>query len=156
MLGQYTKEVRELAVNNGVRTRNTIVLPINVPCNTCKIKSYGRRPGEATVRSWLSKTQVDVKQTPGPRALRSRAFYVCWTHCSEGTRRLGTDEPVEFEKQPVEVREFRRNTDHFRGIYWIYRKWLQHINRKMLTCNRLDSESLITIFVNLGLSLVSN
>ena len=27
-----------------------------------------------------------------------------------------TDEPVEFEKQPVEVRDFGRITDHFRGI----------------------------------------
>ena len=33
------------------------------------------------------------------------------------SRRLVTDEPVEFEKEPVEVPDFRRISDHFRGIY---------------------------------------
>ena len=32
-------------------------------------------------------------------------------------RQLVADEPVEFEKEPVEVRDFRRITDHFRGIH---------------------------------------
>jgi hypothetical protein len=31
-------------------------------------------------------------------------------------RQLVTDEPVEFEKYPVEVGDFRRITGHFRGI----------------------------------------
>ena len=31
-------------------------------------------------------------------------------------RRFVTDEPVEFEKQPVEVGDFRRITGHSRGI----------------------------------------
>ena len=35
-------------------------------------------------------------------------------------RRLVTDEPVEFEKPPVEVGDFRRMTWHFRGICGIY------------------------------------
>ena len=36
-------------------------------------------------------------------------------------RRLVADEPVEFEKQPVEVhRDLRKFTHHFRGIYRIY------------------------------------
>ena len=39
----------------------------------------------------------------------------------------------------VEVRDFKRITDHFRGIYRIYIKWIKQ-NRKMLTC-RLDLES---------------
>ena len=34
-------------------------------------------------------------------------------------RQLVTDEPVEFEKQPVEVGDCRKITDHFRGIYRI-------------------------------------
>ena len=38
--------------------------------------------------------------------------------------------------------DFRRITDHFRGIYRrIYLKWIKH-NWKMSTCNRLDLESL--------------
>ena len=41
-------------------------------------------------------------------------------------RRLVTDEPVEFEKEPVEVGDFRRITDQFRGIYRrIYLKWMK-------------------------------
>ena len=32
-------------------------------------------------------------------------------------RWLVADELVEFEKLPVEVEDFRRFTDHFRGIY---------------------------------------
>jgi hypothetical protein len=36
-------------------------------------------------------------------------------------RKLVIDEPVEFEKQPVEVhQDCRKITDHFRGIYRIY------------------------------------
>jgi hypothetical protein len=30
---------------------------------------------------------------------------------------LVTDEPFEFEKQPVEGQDIRENTEHFRGIY---------------------------------------
>jgi len=37
---------------------------------------------------------------------------------------LVTDEPVEFKKSPVEGQDFRRITDHFRGIYGIYLKLL--------------------------------
>ena len=33
---------------------------------------------------------------------------------------LVTDEPVEFEKEPVEVQDFRKITHHFRRIYIIY------------------------------------
>ena len=35
-------------------------------------------------------------------------------------RQLVTNEPVDFEKKPVEVEDFRKITDHFRGIYRIY------------------------------------
>ena len=40
-------------------------------------------------------------------------------------RLLVTDEPVEFEKQPVEVQDFRKITDHLRGIYTIYLKLIK-------------------------------
>jgi hypothetical protein len=30
---------------------------------------------------------------------------------------VSSDEPVEFEEKPVEVGDFRRITNHFRGIY---------------------------------------
>ena len=30
---------------------------------------------------------------------------------------LVAHEPIEFEKQPVEVQDFRRMTNHFRGTY---------------------------------------
>ena len=32
-------------------------------------------------------------------------------------RQLVIDEPVEFEKQPVEIRNCKKITDHFRGLY---------------------------------------
>ena len=46
-----------------------------------------------------------------------------WLMCEAMTgenRQLVTDEPVEFEKKPVEVQDCRKITDHFRGIYRIY------------------------------------
>ena len=35
-------------------------------------------------------------------------------------RQLVTNEPVEFEKEPVEVQDCGKITDHFRGIYKIH------------------------------------
>ena len=54
---------------------------------------------------------------------------------------LVIDEPVEFEKSPVEVQSFKRTTERLRGMYRIYPK-LKKKNRKMTTCNRLDLETL--------------
>jgi hypothetical protein len=51
-------------------------------------------------------------------------------------RQLVTDEPVEFEKSPVEVQDCRKITDHFRGIYRMYLNSIKE-NRRMSTCNRL-------------------
>ena len=63
-----------------------------------------------------------------------------WSMIGEN-RQLGTDEPVEFEKEPVEVQDCRRITDRFRGIYGIYLKSIQR-NRRMSACNRLDLQTL--------------
>ena len=38
---------------------------------------------------------------------------------------------------PVEVRDFQRITDHFRGIYKIYLNWMKQ-NRKMSTCKPIS------------------
>ena len=38
------------------------------------------------------------------------------------SRLLVTDEPVEFEKQLVEVEDFRKITNDFRAVYGIYLK----------------------------------
>ena len=35
-------------------------------------------------------------------------------------RQLVTNEPVEFEEQPVEVQDWRKITNYIRGIYRIY------------------------------------
>ena len=51
-----------------------------------------------------------------------------------------TDEPVEFEKYPVEVQEFREFTHHFEESMEYTSN--ECANRKMSTCNRLDLESL--------------
>ena len=54
---------------------------------------------------------------------------------------LVTDEPVEFEKLPVEVQDRKKITDHFRGIYKIYPNSIKE-NRRMSTCNLLDLQIL--------------
>ena len=56
-------------------------------------------------------------------------------------RQLVTDQPVEFEKQPVEVQDDRKITDYFRGIYIIYPNSVKE-NRRMSTCNRLELQTL--------------
>ena len=44
-----------------------------------------------------------------------------WAALIGENRQLGTTEPVEFEKLPVEVhQDCRKITDHSRGIYRIY------------------------------------
>ena len=43
---------------------------------------------------------------------------------------LVTNEPVEFEKQPVEDQDYRKITGHFREIYRIYLKLIKE-NRRM-------------------------
>ena len=54
---------------------------------------------------------------------------------------LVTNEPVEFEKWPVEVQDCRKFTDHFRGVYGIYSNLMKG-NWRMWTCNRLDLQTL--------------
>jgi hypothetical protein len=53
------------------------------------------------------------------------------------------NEPIEFEKElpVVEVQDFMKFTNHSKIIYGIYLKLIKVI-RKMLTCNRLDLETL--------------
>ena len=43
--------------------------------------------------------------------------------------------------EPIEVQDFRKITDHFRGIYRIYPNLIKEI-RRMSTCNRLDLQTL--------------
>ena len=40
-------------------------------------------------------------------------------------RWLVADEPVEFEKYLVEVQDFKKFTNHFRGSYKISLKWMK-------------------------------
>ena len=49
-------------------------------------------------------------------------------------RQLVTNEPVEFEKQPVEVEDCSKIIDHFRGIYRMYPNIMKEI-RKVSTRN---------------------
>ena len=56
-------------------------------------------------------------------------------------RQLVTKEQVELEKQPVEVQDCRKITDHSRGIYSIHPTFIKE-NRRMSTCNRLDLQTL--------------
>ena len=54
---------------------------------------------------------------------------------------LVTNEPVEFEKSPVEVRTKRKITSHSRGIYRIHPNLVKE-NRRMSTCKWLDLHTL--------------
>jgi hypothetical protein len=57
-------------------------------------------------------------------------------------RQLDTNEPVEFEKSPVEVLDCKKITYHFRGIYRIYPNLIKE-NRRMSTLhNWLDLQTL--------------
>ena len=56
-------------------------------------------------------------------------------------RPLLADEPVEYEKQPNEVQDFKNFADHCRRIYEIYLKLIK-IYQNITTCNRLDLETL--------------
>ena len=52
------------------------------------------------------------------------------------------DEPVKFAKLQVEVQDFRKVTDHFRGILGMYLTLIKR-NRKIITCALLlDLETL--------------
>ena len=46
------------------------------------------------------------------------------------SRQIVTNEPVEFEKLPVEVQDCRKITDCFRGIYRIFPNLIKE-NRRM-------------------------
>jgi hypothetical protein len=52
-----------------------------------------------------------------------------------------TDELVEFERLSVEVKDFRKVTDHFGGIYGIHLISMKK-NRKITASNRLGFETL--------------
>ena len=57
-------------------------------------------------------------------------------------RQFVTNEPVEFEKKPVEAQDYRKFTGHFnRRIYRIYPD-LKKENLRLSTCNRLDLQTL--------------
>ena len=57
------------------------------------------------------------------------------------SRQLVTDAPSDFEKEPVEVQDWRKCTDHFRGILRIYPSLIKKI-RKTSTCSLLDLQKL--------------
>ena len=57
------------------------------------------------------------------------------------TWQLVTYEPVEFEKWPIEVQDFMKMIDHYRGMNKIYLDLIKE-NRRMSTCNQLDLQTL--------------
>ena len=70
------------------------------------------------------------------------AVGIAWENSMIGeNRQFITNEPVEFEKWPVEAQDCRKITDHFRGIYRIYPNLIKE-NWRISTCNRLDLQTL--------------
>jgi hypothetical protein len=73
-------------------------------------------------------------------ALQVRAFLISDPLIGKNWQ-LVTNEPVEFEKKLVDVQDFKKITDHFRGFYkinpnLIKEKW------RMSTCDRLELQTL--------------
>ena len=68
---------------------------------------------------------IFIRLGPAPPTRPSLPGLPARTSMSRKNRRLVADEPVEFEKQTVEARDFRRITNHFRGIYGTYLKWMK-------------------------------
>ena len=60
-----------------------------------------------------------------------------------GKRQLVANEPVEFEKELVEIQDCRKITDHCGGTYRVYPNLIKE-NRRMSTCNRLHLQTLGT------------
>ena len=58
-----------------------------------------------------------------------------------GEPAVSYNEPVEFEKQPVEVQNCKKFTNYFRGIHRIYPNLIKG-NRRIWTCNRLGLQTL--------------
>ena len=52
-----------------------------------------------------------------------------------------TDEPIEFEKQPVQIQDFGKIIDLFKGTCIPFLKLIKK-NQKMSTCNRFVLETL--------------
>lgn len=58
-------------------------------------------------------------------------------------RLLVTHKPVEFDKSPVDVEDFRKITDHSRGLYARVKPQINKGKiKKSYTCNSLDLETL--------------
>ena len=55
----------------------------------------------------------------GKRHIYNGTNFSCSHPMIEENRQLVTNEPIKFEKQPVEVQDCRKTTDYFRGIYRI-------------------------------------
>ena len=63
-----------------------------------------------------------------------------WAPLSAKYWRLVTDYQLSLRNNRFEVHDFRRFTDHFRGMCRIHLKWIKQ-NWKMATYNQLDLES---------------
>ena len=97
---------------------------------------------DASLLSTATSSYGDVRQVYGA-GLQDKCWI--WLHLpmSEKNRQLVTDEHIRLSlrNKSVEAGDFRRVTDHLRGIYRVHLKWVKQ-NWKMSTCNRLDLESL--------------
>ena len=65
----------------------------------------------------LSLCKLKPAVSPLPGSEGSLGIMMSYTTLLTENRRLVADEPVEFEKQPVQVQDLRRIMVHFRGIY---------------------------------------
>ena len=88
--------------------------------------------------TWSTFTYTKLE---GPSLARLDFYFPPYDPMIGENRQLVTNEPVELEKQSVEVQDYMKITDHFRGIYKIYLNLIKE-NQRMSTCNRWDLQTL--------------
>ena len=84
---------------------------------------------ESNLVSWFS-LFIELSHTIVPNRIKEAPFRKVYLRSMIGeSRQLVPDEPVEFEKQPVEVQDYRKNTGHFRGLHGIHPKSIKENRR---------------------------
>ena len=115
-----------------------------VPCPLTLVTTFIRGTQNGTIHTSLCTTEKG-NQEPESAAESARFHLPASRHPqpdSGNPMRSGECSPTSGKEEPVKVGDFRRITNHFRGIYRRKYLTLTKQNWKMSTFNRLDLESL--------------
>ena len=98
------------------------------------------RSDEEDVESWSMILGEVWPRSAGLRPTLPSRFTIAQSHKLQQQEEPTAKLQIELQKEPVEVQDFRKLTDHFRGIYRIYLNLIKKI-RKMSTYNWMDLET---------------